>query len=331
MLGASLMTTSVGGPAPLFMIAFYRAGEIVPFVVAAGAFVFLYIAKLARQKADNPLLRAWAALRPRLSLWPLPLFAFPVFLGSFTATKSAIPVIVGYHSDALLAVLDHSIFGTDPWRVTHYFIRGHGTLVIQFIYVAVWVPLLAGVVAALPFFASRATVARFYTAMFSTWIVGGFVLAYLFSSVGPIFAHLVDPTLGAQFAPLQSDLSSLLSPKSVLMTGQAYLENGFRTNAAAPGAGISAMPSMHVAMATLYVLGARRTWLLWPAVAFLLVIVVGSVHSGFHYFIDAPVAIGIAMLCWAVAGRRHQKLPGADLDKVQRGDEFDEPALGGVD
>jgi hypothetical protein len=42
--------------------------------------------------------------------------------------------------------------------------------------------------------------------------------------------------------------------------------------------------------------------LFWPAVGLAALILVGSVHTGYHYFVDAPVAAAIALLCWKAAG-----------------------------
>ena len=61
------------------------------------------------------------------------------------------------------------------------------------------------------------------------------------------------------------------------------------------------MPSMHIAMTTIYVIAARRTWWLAPACAFWLIIFIGSAYFGYHYWLDGIVAAVIAWLCWKAA------------------------------
>jgi hypothetical protein len=48
--------------------------------------------------------------------------------------KTAIPLVVPFYADQLLADLDRAIFFTDPWRITHFFIRGWGTRALDAIY-----------------------------------------------------------------------------------------------------------------------------------------------------------------------------------------------------
>lgn len=61
------------------------------------------------------------------------------------------------------------------------------------------------------------------------------------------------------------------------------------------------MPSMHIATATVLLLSAWQTKWLPLAILFLLLTFVGSVHLGYHYAVDAPVAMVIAVICWSIA------------------------------
>jgi len=69
--------------------------------------------------------------------------------------------------------------------------------------------------------------------------------------------------------------------------------------------GMSAMPSMHLSIVTVIVLASIRTHrlLAWILVPFGIVILVGSVHLGWHYAIDSYVGIGATMALWWVSGR----------------------------
>ena len=74
---------------------------------------------------------------------------------------------------------------------------------------------------------------------------------------------------------------------------QAYLANG-------GNAAISAMPSMHVATSVLMAFYAFRhsKALGWLMSIFAFLIMVGSVHLGWHYAVDGYLGALIAWACW---------------------------------
>ena len=101
----------------------------------------------------------------------------PCFLASFTATKSAIPFLVGYTWDHFWAQADRIIFGDDVWRIAHQWLGNGATRPLEWFYIVVWGIALIFVSALVPLNASARFTAKFYTAMMATWIVCGFVLA----------------------------------------------------------------------------------------------------------------------------------------------------------
>jgi hypothetical protein len=137
--------------------------------------------------------------------------------------------------------------------------------------------------------------------MLVTWIVGGWLMAYTMSAAGPVFAHLFEPSLADRFAPLRATLDASLSADSSTRLTQDYLAQALNQPFAVKGGGISAMPSMHLAAASIYVLSARRTNWLAPALAFWTIIFFGSAYFGWHYWIDGIVAAGIAWAGWSFA------------------------------
>ena len=68
--------------------------------------------------------------------------------------------------------------------------------------------------------------------------------------------------------------------------------------------GISAFPSMHNAMATIFALVTWRTnrKLGIAFVIFAALILIGSVQLGWHYAVDGYGAIAIALVCWWIGG-----------------------------
>jgi hypothetical protein len=139
------------------------------------------------------------------------------------------------------------------------------------------------------------------TAMLATWIVVGWLLAYCFSSAGPVFAHLVDVSLAERFRPLREAIADPRWGADAVRRTQTYLSVAMYASFAVKGGGISAMPSMHIGMTSIYVLAARRTRWLLPAVAFWIIIFIESAYFGYHYWLDGIVAAAAAWGCWRLA------------------------------
>jgi hypothetical protein len=130
----------------------------------------------------------------------------------------------------------------------------------------------------------------------------GTVAALAFSSVGPV--------LYAQIYHVDRfpDLIPRLSQTPVgdyMKVVTDYLLSAYRTGADEPGAGISAMPSMHLAIATLNALAVTRLNRLAGALAwtYLTLILLGSVYLGWHYAIDGYASIAAVAAIWWLAGR----------------------------
>jgi membrane-associated phospholipid phosphatase len=81
---------------------------------------------------------------------------------------------------------------------------------------------------------------------------------------------------------------------------QAGLWEGKRAATWGAFAGISAMPSIHLAMATLFAFLAFevRKWLGWVFVGYTALILIGSIILGWHYAIDGYSGIILASIIW---------------------------------
>ena len=71
------------------------------------------------------------------------------------------------------------------------------------------------------------------------------------------------------------------------------------------GGGISAMPSMHIVLAFLWVLPVWHLNRVLGAIItfYALIIWIGSVHLGWHYFVDGLVGVAVLGPIWYAAGR----------------------------
>ena len=215
----------------------------------------------------------------------------------FLPLKFAIPKEIPFWLDVPLAAFERRAFGTDPWAISQA-IFGAATPAIDLIY-AVWLPTQLVVMFSVMLRPPSPAKSRALTAYFLCWFVLGVAAAVAFSSVGPIFydrlyggshfSGLGDAlrTRGATFALTESDAMWVSYAKD------------------RPGliAGISAMPSLHVAISFWMILAARSIAprLTWLAVAYFLFVWIASVHLGWHYVLDGAFgALGVFGI-WVVA------------------------------
>ena len=211
-------------------------------------------------------------------------------IGALTWLKTMLPVTQGFWADPMLASADRMIFGKDPWLISHELL-GPITSLLDRCYVT-WAPvkfatIIAVVLAAASPNKSRALVAYFI--MVST----GCLFQYALPSAGPVFyAHL---GLGDQF--------SAMPVEPWVATARDYLWADYLLGGGRPGGGISAMPSMHVAVALWVALVVRSYFppLQFLGWAYFAAILIGSVHLGWHYALDGIVATAIAGGAWALA------------------------------
>ena len=79
-----------------------------------------------------------------------------------------------------------------------------------------------------------------------------------------------------------------------------YLLDNYNAGTPALGTGISAMPSMHVAIATLnaLMLSSLGRWQAVAGWAFAAIILFGSVYTGWHYAIDGYVSMLVVGVIW---------------------------------
>ena len=318
LIGAQILAQVYDMPRPSLMPTFFVLSLAV-IVFGAGAALVGYVAWIAiYERESQPIPRVLEVVKMYFSADVLARRVAPVlltllFVSVFNDYKVFIPHVVPFYLDGFLSDLDRFVFGTDPWRLTHTVIGPVGTRIIDFFY-GLW--FAAWIVALLHFsvFAKEELQRRFYISFVGIWILLGIVLAAVMSSAGPCFLDLIhhpDAERYASLFPLKN------APGAA--RAQDYLANAYLTGQIGLAEGISAMPSVHVAITALIVLAVRDYGRLVFAAALLLyvMIFVGSVHLGWHYVSDGLVGTAGAMLIWWLTGLKVRRAVSAPQSTAQ--------------
>lgn len=231
------------------------------------------------------------------------LVAMILFNKAVLELKPAIPFARPFSWDVAFMEIDRALhFGVDPWRLLQpllgYDIVTFGfNLVYNF-----WFLALFGLWFWFGFKPDMSLLRlRFFISYMIGWFVGGGVLALYFSSAGPCYYAL----LGLSSDPFQPLMAYLHDVNTRLplwaLDAQRLLWDGYAGKVSPIG--ISAFPSMHNTMAVIFALVGWRMHkslgIIFTAYATL--ILIGSVHLGWHYAVDGYAGIAIALAAWWIA------------------------------
>ena len=245
---------------------------------------------------------------PVVVLWPFLALSFTVF-------KELIPAIQPFHLDQALHDLDRTIhLGNDPWTLLQP-LFGHPavTYVIDRLYALWFFVMYFAILLQMASTGDRRLRTQFLLSSVLAWTLLGSLGAVLLSSAGPCYfgaitglpdpyaplmSYLRDTVQGTQLSIFGYELSSQL----VAVRVQDMLWEGYQSGG---GFGISAAPSMHVAstwlVARMLQTYGRRVLTIcgW---GFFAVILLGSVHLGWHYAVDGYMSIAGAWAIWRAVG-----------------------------
>jgi hypothetical protein len=244
---------------------------------------------------------------PQRVLMALPvLVLFPLFFSAFTSVKSAIGIMNPYSWDRALMEIDAALHGgTSPFILLQSV--GHPLLTfgLAFFY-NLWFVVMTAVLVVAAFSIDRPRLrSQYLVAFVLAWTILGTVGAIVFASVGPCFYDLVYPGEENPFAPLMAYLNEVNQTYPIwALTAQDMLRDYYLANRPVFAAGISAFPSMHIAVA---VLNAILGWQLsrkvgWFLTIFAVFIMIGSVHLGWHYAVDSYASALAIPFIWKLSG-----------------------------
>lgn len=226
-----------------------------------------------------------------------------LFHSVYLSFKTSFTDFVPFHADEWLMKADRALhFGDIPWQLlAPVFSSALAVYVIDFLY-TFWL-LLNLYVILQQAFASKTPELRatFFLSYYIVWIVMGTMIALAASSAGPCYFQHVS-SLPNPYDAQMAFLNGL--HQSTELNALAFQVTLWDNHAKGLGGiinGISAFPSIHVAMAVIFALIGRHYGRIvrWGSYAYLAVIMIGSVVLNWHYAVDGYASMILTPLVWA--------------------------------
>lgn len=311
-LFSSVLLFSLSGELSWFAPTAY----ILPWIKSAALGILIYLLAVeipisALRRSQRPLtdavVRLWAHIQYRAFPVVLLIFSLSIFYGVFTSNKNMLPILSPTWRDESIANFNQSLhLGYLPWKLVHSVTGYHPvTRVIEFLYLPIWLLILVGFPV---FLGARRDLAslrvRYVLTMFLCFIVLGNFMAALGMSGGPAFYAKVTGD-HERYKDLIDYLTFSHGMPFSAWDIQQYLWACFEAKTPQLGSGISAFPSLHVSMATLFALAGRHLslWLGRMLMLYGVVIFIGSIHLGWHYAVDGYASVIGTVLLWSLVGR----------------------------
>jgi len=250
----------------------------------------------------------------RLLLASPALLIFPPMFSAFTSIKHSIRSFNSTLIDRELIDLDYTLHGGHPWELLQP-ILGFPivTETLDFLYIS-WFLVIFAVLSWVTFWHDEPELRKQYLISFALcWIVLGSFFAVFGASVGPCYFDIFHPGEPNPFSDLMVYLHSLENLRAT--EAQSVLLRHYADYSPGVGIGISAMPSVHIAIAMLQtILGwkvGRTAGIL--ATLFLIAILLGSIHLGWHYAVDGYASMIAVPFLWVLAGWIVRSTPKSEV------------------
>jgi hypothetical protein len=232
----------------------------------------------------------------------------------FLPLKTAIPREIPFWLDQPLALAERQLFGGGPWRLLDQLI-GWTAVPVDHLY-ALWLPAQSLVLFIIILEPPSPAKSRVLIAYSLAWFVLGVAAAAIFSSAGPLFYDRLFG--GSAFATLRETLTGRGAWLALAESDKMWAAIGSKQ--AALVSGMSAFPSMHVAISVWIYLAARS---LAPrtagfALVYCGIIWIASVQLGWHYAADGLAGAAGMVALWVVAGRVERFLSRAEMDRSRQ-------------
>ncbi|MBJ7551015.1 phosphatase PAP2 family protein [Marinomonas ostreistagni] len=298
-----------------FTLSLYRGTFLVSLVLSACLMFLGYFFFILFKKSKRPLKELLEYVLIPIKEWHETLnfialtLSISIVASIYTSVKSSIPLFVPFYLDPILYNMDQFIFfGNTPWELTHIiFSTPESTAFLNLMYnlwfLVIWVFLTIFMVM------TNLKIKRlqFIISFLLCWIVIGNISAIIFSSVGPCFygSYYVghDPYEGLMNLLTHQD-NILASEYGTLRVWslpiQDLLWESYVNKTNDLGLGISALPSMHVSITAiisiaLYSINKKLGAVAW---IYTCIIMIASVHLGWHYAVDSALALVLTTAIW---------------------------------
>lgn len=245
---------------------------------------------------------------------------FPIVVTVFENLKRLIPLTRPFDWDIALMEFDYTIhFHRHPWLLFSSILQNNlAILLIDRLYI-IWFILLHSFTFWLSWSKRRIIRMQFFVCNVLILFIIGNVLATAFSSAGPCYyAKVTGIIQNNPYNTLMDQLYEIDKKESLFALNlQQRLWDNYIYQKENAHENISAMPSVHLAYATLFALTASTVTFYFGLIfwAYVAIIQVGSVILGWHYAIDGYFSIVFTVGLWKLAGFLNhyfwQRLPEA--------------------
>jgi hypothetical protein len=258
-------------------------------VALAGLLAVGPILKMMRDGVDSPLAHCRAFLRRNaraLGFVALCMALAGLNMITFMWVKPLLNYLVPFSADPLLARIDRAMFGTDPWQLLSWL----NVTFLAYVYHRGWFALMIVVLLKVLVSPGSRQKSALMLTYFLLWSVFGPLVHTLLPAAGPVFYAKLGH--GAAFSGL------VMEPETHRLA--EYLWQTYANRAFGPGAGISAMPSLHIATTAWTVIAVWQLaprWLAPVSLAGTLIFLL-SISLGWHYATDGIAGAAGALMIW---------------------------------